>query len=60
MSLLWIALVVFGALGVTWWLEEGPERFEEPVPLPRPVNHRFPTMTKAGYKPPRKNKKAPG
>ena len=48
--------VIFLMLGITWWMEEGPEHFYEPEPLAPVKAPRFPKNTKAGYKPPRRTR----
>lgn len=56
LSLLVIYLILSVALGIVWWIEEGPSGFAMPDHLLPPPKKRYVGNTWAGYKPPRKRK----
>ena len=54
LSLFLIFAVIMLMLGIVWWMEEGPERFQEPEPFAPVRQPRYPKNTRAGYKPSRR------
>ena len=54
LSLFLIFAIIMLMLGIVWWMEEGPERFQEPEPFAPVQPPRYYRTTRAGYKPSRR------